>query len=91
MPSVEATVSDHGKPATFQGVELYGLLESVGAPAGEQLRGKELARYVVVDARDGYRVVFSIAELSPSFSEQKVLLAATDVRRAALLGLPNCD
>jgi len=75
LPRAEAALSDHGKPASFEGVVLFSLLERVGAPAGESLRGKELTKYVVVEASDGYRALFSLAELSPAFSDRKVLLA----------------
>lgn len=75
MPLVKVTIADHGKDATFEGVELQAVLEKVGAPAGDHLRGKELAKYLVVDARDGYRAVFSLAEVSPVFTDRKVILA----------------
>ena len=42
---------------------------------GDNLRGKELADYVVAEASDGYRVVFSIAELDPGFSNVQVIVA----------------
>ena len=75
LPRAEVSISDHGTPAKFEGVELHTVLELVGAPVGEHLRGNELANYVLIEARDGYRAVFSIAELSPAFSERKVILA----------------
>jgi hypothetical protein len=75
LPRVDVVVSDHGKPAKFEGVLLYGILEQAGAPAGEALRGKELTQYVIVEASDGYRAVFSLAELSPAFSDRKAILA----------------
>lgn len=75
LPQVKITISDHGTPATFEGVELYGLLAQVGAPDGEHLRGKELVRYVVVEGTDGYRAVFALAELNAAFTDRKVILA----------------
>ena len=74
-PRIEVTISDHGKPAKFEGVELHRLLDSAGAPDGEHLRGKELTKYVLVEAADGYRAVFSLAELNPAFTDRKVILA----------------
>ena len=73
LPQVEVTVSDHGKPAQFVGVELHTLLERVGMPKGTGIHGKELAQYVLIEANDGYRVVFAVAELSPAFSDRKVV------------------
>ena len=75
MPRVTVTIDDHGTKATFEGVELRHLLEKVGAPLGEKLRGKDLTRYVVVEAADGYRVLFALAELDAGFSDTKVILA----------------
>jgi hypothetical protein len=76
LPQTEVTISDHGKTAKFSGVELHVLLERVGMAAGEHLRGKEVARSVVIEASDGYRAVFSLAELSPEFTDRKVILAS---------------
>src|SRR5215210_3753162 len=53
----EGAISDQGTPARFEGVESQALLESGGAATGEHIRGKELTKYVLVEARDGYRAV----------------------------------
>ena len=42
---------------------------------GKQLRGKNLAKFLLVTATDGYQVVFSLAELDTSFNEKEVILA----------------
>ena len=42
---------------------------------GDGLRGKELADYIVAEATDGYRVVFSLAELDPAFTGTPVIVA----------------
>ncbi len=39
------------------------------------MRGKALASYVLAEAKDGYQVVFSLAELDPVFTESQILLA----------------
>ena len=77
MPRVTVTVDDHGTKAAFEGVELRHLLGKVGAPLGDKLRGRELTRYVVVEAADGYRVLFALAELDAGFTDKKVILADT--------------
>jgi hypothetical protein len=59
----------------YRGVALNELLALVGAPQGEHLRGGALATYVVVEARDDYRVVFSAAELDPGVRDTQVFLA----------------
>ena len=48
-----------------------------GIPQGEQLRGPAMATYVVAVAEDGYRVVFSLAELDSGIFESEVLVADT--------------
>ena len=65
------------KTEVYEGVPLAALLQKAGIPQGEQLRGKALAMYVIVDAADDYRVVFSIAELDSGFQDSEVLLADT--------------
>lgn len=60
----------------FEGVPLAELLRLVGAPLGDALKHHEPPTwYVVAEAQDGYRVVFSLAELDPAFNEREVLLA----------------
>lgn len=70
-----ARVSDHGKEATFEGVALADVLKLAGVSMSEHVRGKHLVQYLLVDARDGYRVVFSLAELDGAFTDRVVLLA----------------
>jgi DMSO/TMAO reductase YedYZ molybdopterin-dependent catalytic subunit len=79
LPHVETTATDahSGKKTTFRGVWLSELLSRAGVPLGEKLRGKELATYIVAEASDGYRVVFSLGEVDPSLSGGGVLLADT--------------
>jgi DMSO/TMAO reductase YedYZ molybdopterin-dependent catalytic subunit len=64
-----------GKEHTFKGVMLWTILDSAGVTLGKDLRGENLAKYVLVKARDGYEVVFSLAEIDPEFSEKIILLA----------------
>jgi hypothetical protein len=71
----DTTVSAHEVSGRFSGVALTDLLALVNAPLGDSLRGRSLATYVVVEAADGYRVLFSIAELDARFTDRVVLLA----------------
>jgi DMSO/TMAO reductase YedYZ molybdopterin-dependent catalytic subunit len=73
--SVPAT--EHGSAAAFEGVRLRDLLSEAGVPAGEAVHGKYLSWIVVVDAADGYRAVFALAELDPGFTDRLVILADT--------------
>ena len=51
------------------------LLTRVGVPAGDGLRGRELAAAVVVTGADDYRVVFGVAEFDPGFTDRIAILA----------------
>jgi len=77
LPSHTVSATDHGTPATFEGVLVSDLLAKVQAPLGDKLHGKALAAYVLVEAADGYRAVFSMAEMDPALSDKRVYLAAS--------------
>ena len=51
------------------------LLQRAGAPLGKALRGDAMATYVVASATDGYRVIFSLAELDPEFTGSEIIVA----------------
>lgn len=73
---VSHTVKDRdGKEHEFTGVPLITLLENAGTTTGTELRGENLTKYLLVQAADGYEVVFSLAEIDPEFTNQVVLLA----------------
>ena len=75
LPHQDATVDDHGKAVKFSGVPLKLLLERAGVTFGESLRGKRLAACLLVEAADGYKVVFALPELDPGFTDRVILLA----------------
>jgi DMSO/TMAO reductase YedYZ molybdopterin-dependent catalytic subunit len=64
-----------GKEHVFKGVNLAAILDSAGVTLGSQLRGENLAKCILVQASDGYEVVFSLAEVDPGFSNQTILIA----------------
>ncbi len=70
--TVEASFHD-GAAAAFEGVTLRELISRAGVPA--DLRSVDLMRYVVVEAADGYRALFAVAELDPAFREGPIILA----------------
>ena len=51
------------------------MIERAGVPVGEAFRGEWLAAYAVVEGADGYRVVFSVAELDEGYGRDDVLVA----------------
>jgi DMSO/TMAO reductase YedYZ molybdopterin-dependent catalytic subunit len=73
--SVRATGHD-GKEATFEGVPLDEILKLAGVKFGEDLRGKQLALYLVAEAADGYRAVYALPELDPAFTDNVILLTS---------------
>jgi hypothetical protein len=76
LPQVKVSAKDHDeKTHEYAGVKLRDVLKEAGVAVGHDLRGKEMVDYVVVEAADGYRVVFSLAELDPDFSTTQVIVA----------------
>ncbi|MFC4819270.1 molybdopterin-dependent oxidoreductase [Dokdonella ginsengisoli] len=72
---VAVEANDHGKPGRWEGVRLIDLLREAGVPTGDTLRGPALALYVRIDAADGYRAVYALAELDAGFRDGEVILA----------------
>jgi hypothetical protein len=69
-----ATARDHhGPPARYVGVALDRLLDYAGVSASG-LRGAQLERVLVIEARDGYRVSFGGGEVDPTVTGRSILL-----------------
>jgi len=76
MPRSTAVAKDkQGTPHTFSGVSLADIFKKAGVTTGRDLRGENLAKYVLVTCADNYQVVFSLAELDSSFTDRVVILA----------------
>lgn len=76
LPRTTLSVSDRdGTRIAYEGVLLRKILQRAGVSQGEQLRGSNLARYLVVEGADGYKVVFGLPEFDPAFGNRVVLLA----------------
>ena len=76
-PRTTVSVQEEGRTVTYDGVLLGDVLARAGAPLGPELRGNHVASYVLAKARDGYQVVFSLAEVDPAFTGSQILLADT--------------
>jgi hypothetical protein len=76
LPQHTVSAQAHGQNLTCTGANLIDVLAAAGAPHGETLRGKALALYARVSAADGYRAVFSLAELDPGMREPVPILTA---------------
>jgi|SRR5688572_1272921 hypothetical protein len=75
MPRTTVTLKQpDGRGVTHEGVLVAELLKRVGVPLGKALRGDAMATYVVASATDGYRVIFSVAELDPEFTGSEVMV-----------------
>lgn len=76
LPQKQLKAKDHkGDEATYSGVLMATVLEQTEAALGERLRGKALTGYLVVEAADKYRVLFSLPEIDPESTDNVVLLA----------------
>ena len=76
MPRSTAIAKDkQGTPHSFSGVALADIFNKAGVTTGRNLRGENLAKYVLVTCADNYQVVFSLAELDSSFTDRVVILA----------------
>lgn len=69
--------SHENKKEMYEGVLLEDILRKAGVPQGENMRGPAMATYVVAEAEDSYRVVFSLAELDSGIVDSEVIVADT--------------
>lgn len=76
LPQATATAEFHGYRLTCTGPRLDVVLAAAGAPAGEALREPALARAVLAEGADGYRVAFAPGELDPMLGNRTVVVAA---------------
>jgi DMSO/TMAO reductase YedYZ molybdopterin-dependent catalytic subunit len=76
LPRQSVHAKDHeGKEADYDGVALVDVLKAAGVKFGQDMRGKALANYLVVEAADGYRAVYALPELDAAFTDRVILLA----------------
>jgi len=75
MKRVEIRATEHGTEHRFSGVALSDILQQAGVTMGPQLRGKNMAQYLLAKAADGYEVVFSLPELDSAFTDRVIILA----------------
>ena len=77
MPRTTVTLKADGRDVKYEGVLVGAILARAGAPLGRDLTGAAVASYVVASASDGYRAVFSLAELDPEFTGSEIIVADT--------------
>jgi hypothetical protein len=78
--TVMATRGHSKDKVQYEGVPLKAVLEKAGVLHSDKpLHGKQLLQYVVVSAADGYRVLFSLAELEEATGATSNVLLADKV------------
>jgi DMSO/TMAO reductase YedYZ molybdopterin-dependent catalytic subunit len=75
--TIHAVNTHSNKMEVYAGVPLAALLQKAGVPQGGQIQVPWMTAYVLVEAADNYRVVFSLAELDAGFLDSEVLVADT--------------
>jgi hypothetical protein len=77
LPHKTLTVyNEHVKASqTYSGVPLIDLLIPLGVPA--KPHGKDLRLYLVAEGSDGYKAVYSVAEVNPDVHDATVIVADT--------------
>lgn len=75
LPRRTIRAKDHdGNESEYEGSPLIEVLKLAGVKFGEGLKGKNLTFYLVVEASDGYRVVYALPELDPAYADKVVLI-----------------
>src|SRR5215467_4990380 len=77
LPRTTVTLKADGRDVKYEGVLVGAILAKAGATLGRDMTGAAVASYVVATASDGYRAVFSLAELDPEFTGSEIIVADT--------------
>jgi hypothetical protein len=75
LPQQTVEGQEGGRLVRFSGPLLSDVLQLAGVTFGQTLRGPRLAEYVLVEAADGYSVVYAMAELDAQLTGGRVILA----------------
>jgi len=79
LPRVTVNVKNEhaAKDEAYEGTPFSELIKQAGVAQGARLRGKAMATYVIAEGSDGYKVIFSLAELDAAFADAGVIVADT--------------
>ena len=66
--------ADH-KEHMYSGIPLFDIIKESGAIPGNKLKGKYLAKYVLIKGADGYQVVIGLPEIDTAFTDKVIILA----------------
>jgi hypothetical protein len=75
LPQETCQIEHEGGRETYSGIPLAAILKHCRIVLGEESRGRQLSRYVLVRASDGYQALFSVAEVDPHARAETILLA----------------
>jgi uncharacterized protein with beta-barrel porin domain len=73
LPTTTVTYTPTG--VSYTGVSLWTLLTTVGVTTNATIKNDILRDYVVATGSDGYQAVVALGEISPSFGNQKDIIA----------------
>lgn len=76
LPKDTVYMNDHkGNAHLYEGPALNRLLQLLGVPQGNMLKGVELRKAVEVICKDGYTVLFTLTELDTLYTGTRLILA----------------
>jgi len=64
-----------GNDHTYTGALLSDILKKAGVTLGPELKGENLTKYLLIEASDGYQVVFALPELDKAYTDRTIILA----------------
>jgi DMSO/TMAO reductase YedYZ molybdopterin-dependent catalytic subunit len=74
MPRAKVTINEDGHDVVYEGVAVSEVLKRAGLQLG---RDSTVSSYVVAKAKDGYQVVYALAEFDPAFTSSDMIIADT--------------
>lgn len=75
LPRATASLTAHGQTHSCEGVWLADLAAAGGLPSGSDVSGDALSIVIRAEAADGYRVLFTLAEVDRKLGNRPVLVA----------------
>jgi len=82
LPRVQGETLDHGNALRYEGIALREVLRIAEAGPVDSLRGAALRRLLVLEGRDGYRIVLTLAELDVTLGATQVIVVERENGRA---------
>jgi hypothetical protein len=73
--TIELPAKNDSATRKYEGVSLWRILDKAGLSSGKMKPKEIVKRYLVAQGADGFKVVFSLAELDTAFTHKEVLLA----------------